>query len=463
MKTLRRQSESHVRRRRGAAFIIALLVTTMLAGLVLIFARSMKGSAEASRSEEGRAHAQWIVRGALEAVCDDLALAIQNGEPPRLTTVGVQAQPLGEGLYWIIGRAKQTDDVGAGPEDVAFGLVSEAGKLNLNQAEGSELRELPGMTDSLVQTLDQYINREQDADEPGQEQAENSRVTLQTVDELLRVPGFTAEILDGEDANRNGVLDPNEDDGDASLPADNGDGRLDRGLRDFVTVYSREANTSNAGQPRVFLNRGGQGLGELLQASVEEDRYGQLVSTIPPNRPFQNVLDFFVRGGLEPEEFAKLHDKVTVDGNETMAGRIDVYAAPPEVLDAEARLEPGDGALIVAARPQLEGTEAPGDFAWLIEAIGQERAVAAGRALTHRSLQFSVDILATDRRGRGFVRQRYVIDCLPLVRGEAAGPRVLMMQDLTSLGWPLDPEILTALRQGSSQDDMTSRYGADAI
>ncbi|MFH1459683.1 MAG: helix-hairpin-helix domain-containing protein [Candidatus Omnitrophota bacterium] len=42
----------------------------------------------------------------------------------------------------------------------------------------------------------------------------------------------------GEDTNDNGRLDPEEDDANNSYPADNGDGILDLGVKDFFTVYS---------------------------------------------------------------------------------------------------------------------------------------------------------------------------------------------------------------------------------
>jgi hypothetical protein len=47
------------------------------------------------------------------------------------------------------------------------------------------------------------------------------------VDEVRLVYGATLEILYGEDVNRNGILDPNENDGDVTLPLDNADGRID--------------------------------------------------------------------------------------------------------------------------------------------------------------------------------------------------------------------------------------------
>jgi len=49
----------------------------------------------------------------------------------------------------------------------------------------------------------------------------------------------------GEDMNGNGVLDPNEDDGNETPPLDDFDGVLDRGIKDYVTVDSGSA-TINA-------------------------------------------------------------------------------------------------------------------------------------------------------------------------------------------------------------------------
>ena len=45
----------------------------------------------------------------------------------------------------------------------------------------------------------------------------------------------------------NGVLDPNENDGDANPPTDNMDGTLDPGLLEYVTVYTREPTTTRSG------------------------------------------------------------------------------------------------------------------------------------------------------------------------------------------------------------------------
>ena len=53
-------------------------------------------------------------------------------------------------------------------------------------------------------------------------------------------------ILYGEDANHNGKLDENEDDGDALPPSDNADGTLQRGLLDYCTVEGGGAVNLNS-------------------------------------------------------------------------------------------------------------------------------------------------------------------------------------------------------------------------
>ena len=79
---------------------------------------------------------------------------------------------------------------------------------------------------------------------------------------------MTTDLLYGEDSDLNGILDPNENDGDYSAPTDNRDGKLDVGLLAYFTVSSRESmsgrtNVNNAAQIRALL----------------QDRFGQSRAT----------------------------------------------------------------------------------------------------------------------------------------------------------------------------------------
>jgi hypothetical protein len=81
---------------------------------------------------------------------------------------------------------------------------------------------------------------------------------FESVDELRLVFGMTLDILAGEDSNRNGILDPNEDDLDTSAPWDNRDGRLDPGLWEYVTVYSKESLLRADGTAKISIGAQGR-------------------------------------------------------------------------------------------------------------------------------------------------------------------------------------------------------------
>ena len=77
---------------------------------------------------------------------------------------------------------------------------------------------------------------------------------MESIEELLQIQGITPALFYGEDANRNGMLDPNEDDGNESLPNDNADGILDAGFREFFTASSKERNSTSAGEKKININ-----------------------------------------------------------------------------------------------------------------------------------------------------------------------------------------------------------------
>jgi len=150
-----------------------------------------------------------------------------------------------------------------GPEDtLRYGIMPEASKLHLNAASEAAITALLqdvllGLrTENWQELVDALLDWLDEDDEPRPPGAESDYYNtlnpgyyakngdLDTVEELLMVKGFSAAVLFGEDVNGNGILDLNEDDGDASFPYyDNADGLLDRGLAPYVTVWSAEPGT----------------------------------------------------------------------------------------------------------------------------------------------------------------------------------------------------------------------------
>ncbi|QDU08313.1 general secretion pathway protein GspK [Gimesia aquarii] len=172
-------------------------------------------------------------------------------------------------------------------KSIRFGLMNESGKLNLNILATEEVDDLedvdselddfdieadtpvdrlmyiPNMTEDIAAAILDWIDEDDETRSLGAESdyyetlespysAKNA--PLESLDELLLVRGVTPELLYGEDTNRNGILDPNENDGDATLPLDNADGVLDPGWSAFFTVYSREINIRPDGSEKINLN-----------------------------------------------------------------------------------------------------------------------------------------------------------------------------------------------------------------
>ena len=141
-----------------------------------------------------------------------------------------------------------------------YGVSDEESRLNVNRATAAELLKLPKMTSETVAGILDWRDPDNSAT-PGGAEAEfyaslpSPRIPrngpLQTTRELLMVNGVSREHFMGEDANLNGLLDPEEDDGDESFPPDNRDGVLDAGWSGSVTVNSSAANQTAAGQERV--------------------------------------------------------------------------------------------------------------------------------------------------------------------------------------------------------------------
>lgn len=465
------------REQRGAAYIVALLVTTLLASMVLVFAKEMRAEADASVNRVSQTQARWIANGVIEAVRGDLAYAISLGEAPRLEQVVPTGQQLGGGVFWLI-QPSTTDD-----DERSFGLESECGKINLDAFAGIDALELPGMDANLAAAIVDWQDRNEDVRPGGAESAYYlSRPTpyniknrdLETVAELTYVRDVTKEKLFGEDANRNGVLDANEDDGDNNAPNDNANGTLDRGFIDHFTVYSNDPGVSDSGREKVTLDikSSPQQFGQLrnfLVSQLGEERGTELANlsfnktaTAGKDDRYDSVLEFFVETKATDDEFELVHDGLKrLDNDDNLEGLIDIYHASEAVISTLPGLDPGDARSLVAARPRLEPGEPPRNISWIIDVLGEEKAIAAARFMTHRSYQFTADIVALSADGRGFCRLRVVLDCLPVLEGDATLPRIRHIEDLTALGWPLEDDVRKLLREGASPQEITMIYSED--
>jgi type II secretory pathway component PulK len=184
--------------------------------------------------------------------------------------------------------------------------TSSSNSSSSSTEPANPLLNLPNMTPEIAAAMLDWLDSDDSPRTDGAESEYYLALTppyspkngpLDTLDELLLVRGVTPRLLYGEDANQNGVLDANEDDGAESYPSDNADGLLDRGWLPYLTLMSRSRNVDSTGQPRVNLN--GSDLQALYdQLSEDPDfgpekakfiifyrQFGPVIETVPATDP----------------------------------------------------------------------------------------------------------------------------------------------------------------------------------
>lgn len=445
-------ASTHNARKRssGTVLITAMLIVLVLAGLVLVFGRAMRVEAIASANYVAGLQAEAVAQGALQFVISEVDGT--NGTYAPGDDASFEAVAVGGGFFWILNPSTE-DTV------YCFGIREEASRLSVNSAAYEMLLNLPAMTSELAASIIDWRDPDSEVS-PGGAESEYyllladpyycKNAPFESIEELLLVKDASRALLIGEDANRNGVLDANENDAANSDPPDNHDGRLDRGLFSFVTVYSSEANTDASGNARVNVNdRSSSALSQLLQNALPPSKFLQVMDRVRSGRPFSNILDFHFKTGLAAAEFAAIADRITTADQRVLTGLVNVNTAPREVLLCLPGLEESNVDALLAKRRSAGADLA--NLAWVAEVLPREKAEAVGGMITTRAFQFSADIIAVSGDGRAFRRYWTVIDT------RSSPPRVLVWKDLTHLGWPLDLEVLADLRKGKPPVASTTR------
>lgn len=431
-------------RPKGTVLIVTIWVVLVLAGLALVFARSMRVAAIVAANHVASLEAECVATGAAEHIMAKLISSTEDESSDLMDSEPYEAMQIGDSYFWVL-RSNLEDD-----DEFDYGLTDEAGKINLNSASLEMLLRLPGMTAELAASIIDWRDEDSEISAGG---AENEYYLLQsepyncknalfeTVDEILLVKGASEELLYGEDTNLNGVLDDHENDGDLSEPSDNRNGRLDAGFYDYVTVYSVESNLDGQGNERININDA-QARGDIqtaLQEILKEDRALEIMNLIPTRPSFENVLDFYFVTGLKYEEFIQIADRLTTSSEQTLPGLVNVNTASKEVLLCLPGLEENDADALLSYR---EGNEDLTSIAWVTKVLDREKATAIGSYITVRSFQYSADIVCLSGNGRAYKRYKAVFDT------ESGTPRIVYWKSLTHSGWPLNREIVSTLREG---------------
>ncbi len=133
----------------------------------------------------------------------------------------------------------------------------EASELSLPQ---SLLMSLPGMTIDVADAILDWLDDDDEARPNGAELEFYSTLPtpyapkngpIDSVEELLLVRGVTPQLLFGVDANRNGVIDPAEQ----QMAMVDPNSMASLGWAAFLTVHGQEGNKRRDGTPRTNINQ----------------------------------------------------------------------------------------------------------------------------------------------------------------------------------------------------------------
>jgi type II secretory pathway component PulK len=437
---------------RASVLVIVLWVCLGLVTIALYFANSMTYELRAADNRVSGISAEQAIEGAQRYISYYLANYSTNGVFPTNINFTCENVPVGDAHYWIIGRDANGDD----PNNLHFGLIDEGSKLNLNYANTNTLAYLPNMTMDFAQAILDW-------------RGTNGAVSLdyaslgylpknaafETVDELRLVYGADINLLAGEDINRNGVLDANEKDL-------NGNGELDPGLFEYVTVYTREPNFSSDGLSltNVDTATGRRQLSSLFQSAGVNNAasINRIVTNSISLNPCKGILDFAVRcknAGMSSSDFSKIYDDVTTSTNTYLRGRVNVNTAGADVLTAlfeglnngNEQTADTDAQTLISYREQNPGNV--NSIAWVIDALGNGNAtltaLQGGDYITTKSFQFTADVAAVGPFGRGYRRVKFIFDT------SDGTPKIIYRQDLSRLGWALGEKVRQTLLAQNTQ------------
>lgn len=282
--------------RRPAFFLVLVLIVIVIASLsVYSFTGLMVAYDDASYlmgdivqarvSVESGAEASRLILSEPPNSRFDLGGIYNNAGLFQAITVSTGVDGVTPCNYTIV--APDLDETGQ-YGGLRFGLQNESARLNLNAltiieenwqgiapiialtgAEESTtdniaaalLMGLPGMTEEVANTIMDWLDEDDDDRNTGGSELEYytslptpyepNNGPIQSVEELLLVQGVTPTLLFGADANRNGLLDADEQQR-FSVSIDT-PGAL--GWAAYMTVHSAEANKTNDGAFRVNVNQ----------------------------------------------------------------------------------------------------------------------------------------------------------------------------------------------------------------
>ncbi|HYE61199.1 MAG TPA: helix-hairpin-helix domain-containing protein [Phycisphaerales bacterium] len=330
-------------------------IIIVAAVIISMIQSSAFSQAAAGRESMARVRATWAARAGVEATLARLEYATENPEPGDAFKLMDDMVEIADGVLIDATYRIATTE---GNKEVPGPLDAHA-KLNINRMTRDQLLTIePLMTEDIADSILDWIDTDEEPNPMGAESpyymslpysylARNG--PMQSIMELELVAGVDQRDLRGEDWNGNGLLDPNENDGEASWPPDNADGILDMGWSGILTAASVDGGLGASGEPRLNLKTASES--DIAQRTTVTGAQASVIANYAANNENATMADFIGRSlrslGQQPgqpppqvealtdEQLGLLLDECDIPAEQAagpIPGKLNINTCPAEVM-----------------------------------------------------------------------------------------------------------------------------------
>ena len=248
--------------RKSFATVLALWVIGLAAVLVLGVQSAGIGQAFGARDSLAEVRARWAAISGMERM---IAILADDTEDPHPTDAFDVYDRMAEASHGSVGGLGSYSIEHWEGGERYDGPADAHARVNIARMTTDDLFWLPNMTEDLISRIVDWTDEDDDVSPLGAEVGsylsrahgyEPRNGPMHAIEEMELIAGILPIDVREEDWNLNGVLDPNENDGDETWPPDNADGVLEAGWSGILTVVSSESTYGLSGQPRVRLGLG---------------------------------------------------------------------------------------------------------------------------------------------------------------------------------------------------------------
>ncbi|HVK57649.1 MAG TPA: helix-hairpin-helix domain-containing protein [Candidatus Kapabacteria bacterium] len=440
----------HPRRPRSGFILIVVLVVVVLASMVALSLLFRMRAEQAAFSASLGSEQAWYtamsgVQQAMEIAKNRAAEPAQSQNNPGAFFHQLVVDDGSDKWFYTVFTAAPPEE-----QTVRYGLTDETRKMNLNKATAEMLSKATVLSPQQIQSITGagLTNVASVADPLSMDVTADLllggpvRPHFSTLDELLKLPGFTPGVLYGEDANHNYRLDPNEDDGVLLFPPDDSDGSLFLGLREVATVFTYEFDIAADGSPRFQLNSTNRTVPEFIIPEktalyIQAAWSNKVIFKTPADlleakiKVKEGDKEVEIESGVGPKELPTIFDQLTTTFEARLVGLININTADVKVLRTIPGIGEAKAEMIVQAREGLSG-ELKQSPAWLFSesVLTAAEFKQAAPHITARSLQFRFNVVGYSMPGGRYRVYEVVIDTAD------KQPQILYLRDITRFGLP---------------------------